>query len=138
MTPTVISTAAQFVALRTSDDLAEQRLASTLPAAEAVWLEVVAAHPDLRFWVAQNKTVPSSVLRVLAADPDPKVRHMVASKRKCEPDLLARLAADPDSAVRLAVAYNPNTPQAVLERLGGDEWERVRQVVAGRLTPPAG
>jgi hypothetical protein len=133
MTPTAMTTAAQFVALRTSDDPAEQRLAATLPASEGVWLEVIAAHPDMRFWVAQNKTVPAAVLRVLAADPDAKVRHMVASKRKCEPDLLARLAIDPDPAVRLAVAYNPNTPTPVLERLSGDEWERVREVVAGRL-----
>ena len=45
-----------------------------------VWLEVIRRWPDLRFWVAQNKTVPLEILEILAKDPDPKVPDMVSRK----------------------------------------------------------
>jgi hypothetical protein len=44
-----------------------------------VWLGVIRDYPDMRFWVAQNKTVPVSILGVLAADDDQRVRSMVAT-----------------------------------------------------------
>lgn len=138
MTPASIQSADEFVALRTSPDPERQRLAATLPASEAVWLAVIDARPDMRLWVAQNKTVPLAVLRRLAADADADVRRMVAMKRKCDAELFGRLAADPDPGVRLAVALNPKAPEPVLGRLRDDPWERVREVVAGRLGPPGG
>ncbi len=136
VTPTSIASADEFVALRTSPDHDRQRLAATLPAPEAVWLAVIDAYPDMRLWVAQNKTVPLAVLRRLAADPDADVRRMVAMKRKCDAELFGRLAADPDPNVRVAVALNPKAPEPVLRLLQADPWERIREVVARRLDPP--
>jgi hypothetical protein len=39
----------------------------------------------MRFWVALNKTVPVSVLEILANDPDEKVRDMVLRKGSWRP-----------------------------------------------------
>lgn len=77
----VIDSAEEFVRLRTSDDPAEYDRAARDEASEGTWREVIERFPDMRFWVAQNKTVPLSVLEVLRHDPDENVRHMVTSKR---------------------------------------------------------
>lgn len=127
----MILSAAEFVALRTSADRAEQERAADEPASVEVWLEVDDDHPEMRFWVAQNKTVPIEVLTVLADDPDPRVRRMVARKRKLPAELLIRLADDRDDTVRLAVARHRRTPAEVRDRLAaGDPWEEVRAVAA--------
>lgn len=77
----VIASAEEFVRLRTSDDPAEYNRAAQDEASESTWREVIARFPDMRFWVAQNKTVPLSVLEILRHDSDDRVRHMVTSKR---------------------------------------------------------
>lgn len=77
----MIDSADDFVRLRTSDDPADYNRAATEEAAENTWLDVIERFPEMRFWVAQNKTVPLSVLEVLRHDPDENVRHMVTSKR---------------------------------------------------------
>jgi hypothetical protein len=89
----------------------------------------------MRAWVAQNKTVPVSILRILAADSDPNVRYVVASKRKLTPDLLTRLSHDADESVRLRVAWNPKCPVEILETLAeSDPWSEVRTKAARRLS----
>ncbi|GAB1644409.1 hypothetical protein [Krasilnikovia sp. MM14-A1259] len=77
----MIESADEFVRLRTSEDPAEYRRAANEPAAEAIWREVIDRFPQMRFWVAQNKTVPLSILEVLRRDPDERVRSMVRAKR---------------------------------------------------------
>ena len=67
--------------LRTSEDPAEYNRAAHDEASESTWREVIERFPDMRFWVAQNKCVPLSVLEILRHDPDGRVRHMVTSKR---------------------------------------------------------
>jgi hypothetical protein len=52
----------------------------------------------MRFWVAQNKTVPLSVLEDLRNDPDRKVRDMVRAKgvwRRAHPEDAKRIG-DPE------------------------------------------
>jgi hypothetical protein len=78
----MLNSAEQFRSLRESDDPNEYRRAAHDEAPIEVWLDVVARMSDMRFWVAQNKTVPIEVLEQLADDPDPRVRGMVAGKRK--------------------------------------------------------
>lgn len=77
----VIESAEEFVRLRTSDDPAEYNRAAQEQATESTWHDVIERFPDMRFWVAQNKTVPLSVLEILRQDPDDRVRHLVTSKR---------------------------------------------------------
>lgn len=128
----MIQSAEEFVRLRQSPDPEDQYRAAHEEASEQVWLDIVRRFPDMRFWVAQNKTTPLAVLRVLGEDADARVRGMVARKRRLPEDLLLRLARDPDAGVRNAVAYNPKASRAVLDGLADDCEEFVREAVLKR------
>jgi hypothetical protein len=106
----MILDAAEFVQLRRSDSSAEQARATNEGAEDQVWRDVIASHPDLKIWVARNKTVSLPILRTLATDPDPKVRREVAGKRKLDQPLFVALAADPDEGVRFAILNNGKCP----------------------------
>lgn len=123
----MITSAEEFVALRTSEDPADQERATRDHADVSVWLAVVASYPSMRQWVAHNKTVPIEVLQDLASDPDPSVRWEVAGKRKLDPDLLSRLASDGDDSVRVRVARHPHTGTDLLTALCTDESWVVRE-----------
>ncbi|HEX8915040.1 MAG TPA: hypothetical protein VF796_21995, partial [Humisphaera sp.] len=56
----------------------------------------------MRFWVAQNKTVPVWALRELANDADHRVRLMVAMKRRAPREVLESLLSDPAESVCVA------------------------------------
>lgn len=129
----MIESADEFVRLRGSSDPQDHRRATLEEASEQVWLEIVSRYPEERVGVAQNKSVPLSVLEVLISDPDARVRFIVAMKRKLSPDLLERLSQDPDESVRLRVAQHKNTSRVTLESLRHDEWQEVRAAVEGRL-----
>lgn len=76
----MIGSAEEFRRLRESEKPDEYGRATHDEAPVEVWLEVIRRWPDMRFWVAQNKTVPVPVLEVLVNDPDEKVRDMVLRK----------------------------------------------------------
>lgn len=80
----MISSAQEFLGLRFSEDPELYNRAAHEEAPEDVWLELVEEYPESRFWVAQNKTVPLTVLKRLASDDDSRVRGMVAMKRKLD------------------------------------------------------
>lgn len=128
-----IESAAEFVRLRESEVRAEYERAAHDDAPEEVWFQVLADRPDMRFWVAQNKTVPLSVLRVLATDGDDRVRSMVARKRKLDRGLFEVLAADRDDGVRCSVARNAKVPEDILATLAADEEAFVRAVAKEKL-----
>jgi hypothetical protein len=129
----MINSADEFRRLRTSGKPEEQSRAASDEASEGVWKEVIETLWEMRFWVAQNKTVPLSILEALAHDPDGRVRSMVAMKRKLDARLLVLLAADEDAAVRHAVASNRSAPREVLARLSRDEEQFVAEAAAERL-----
>ena len=133
----MITSAQEFVALRTSDDPAEQSRATYDEAELGVWLTVVDTYPDMRRWVAHNKTVPHEVLERLASDPDPAVRWTVASKRKLDDALLRRLATDADDTVRARVARHHRTSAAMLEAMLEDDAWTVRQAAQEALASRA-
>jgi hypothetical protein len=94
----VIESAEEFVRLRTSEDPDEYGRAAQDHASEGTWREVIARFPDMRVWVAQNKTVPLSILEELRNDPDLNVRSMVRAKgtwKRAHPDDFKRLG-DPE------------------------------------------
>lgn len=124
----MIETADEFVRLRCSEKPELYLRSVNEPASEHVWKEVIEKYPEMRQWVAHNKTVPNSILAVLAGDSDPSVRHSVAMKRVLEFSLRERLASDPDDSVRLAIAMNKKTPLDVLRKLANDSWERITEV----------
>jgi hypothetical protein len=121
----MIASAEEFVELRRSERQEEYSRAAQESAPREVWLEVIQRFPDMRFWVAQNKTVPVEVLEVLARDPDPRVRSMVAMKNRLTDDLFALLATDQDDSVRARLAHNKKIPSEILGRLVGDQSQIV-------------
>ena len=124
----MIESAEQFRALRESEIVEEYRRAAHDEARIDVWLDVIARMPDMRFWVAQNKTVPVVVLERLADDADERVRSMVARKRKIPETLQLKLAVDNDSEVRSALARNAKVTSNVLLILADDHDDFVRDV----------
>jgi hypothetical protein len=76
----MIESADEFRRLRKSADPEEYLRAAHDEAPVEVWMEVISRWPDMRFWVAQNKKVPLSILEVLENDSDPHVRDMVLRK----------------------------------------------------------
>ena len=121
----MITSAAEFCRLRESQNPEEYHRAAHDEASIAIWMEVIDQHPDMRFWVAQNKTVPIEVLEILASDSDSSVRDMVARKRKISEVIALRLAEDPDATVRAALATNRNLPPSAVAKLQHDQSELV-------------
>lgn len=134
----MIQTAADFVQLRTSDDPADQARASHDEAAEEVWLNIIDSHPDMRRWVAHNKTVSGTVLTLLARDADPTVRWEVAGKRRASADLLRVLALDEEDTVRVRVARNPHACIEELRALVADRSWVVREAAEFALASREG
>ena len=130
----MISSAEEFVRLRTSTDPRDYERAAKEEAEEAVWNEIIRTYPEMRFWVVVNKTVSASILGTLSRDSDPLVRAAVARTRRTPPDVLRSLAADVDDATRMAVVMNPKTPSDILELLSGDPWSEVAAVAKERLS----
>jgi hypothetical protein len=129
----MISTAEEFIRLRTSEKPQEYLRAASEPAEVSVWLEIIDRYPEMRTWVAQNKTVPPEILNALARDADPAVRLVVAMKNKLSEDLFFLLAKDIDDGVRQRISYNKNAPRSVLEMLARDTNELVSEPASARL-----
>ena len=121
----MIESAEEFVSLRTSENPELYQKAASESAKEEIWREVIEKYPDMKVWVARNKTVPSNILEILSRDADADVRYAVAMKRKAGQNILQRLAQDSDKSVRLRVALNPKTSKVILEQLLNDKWSRV-------------
>lgn len=131
--PQLIASPEEFVSLRLSESPSDQTRASQDEAGLEVWLGVIADYPEMRQWVAHNKTVPVAVLQPLASDPDPAVRWEVAGKRKLDPAVLRMLADDEDDSVRARVARHHRTETEVLGALAHDESWVVREAAEGAL-----
>jgi hypothetical protein len=129
----MIHSADEFVELRTSKNPDRYRRAAIDSAPDHVWLEVIERYPDMRKWVAHNKTVPAHILRLLASDPDRDVRVTVAAVRRVEPSVLETLAKDPDEGVRRAVVFNAKAPEGALRILVHDNWDLIAKKANERL-----
>jgi hypothetical protein len=134
----MIRSAEEFVRLRTSQIPAEQERAGSDDAPVDVWLAVIKQYPDLREWVAHNKTVPLAVLDRLANDPSTAVRFTVAGKRKLSHELQRALMRDSDSSVRHALACNSRCDATVLAVLASDEEPFVSDAAKKKLKVRSG
>ncbi|MGW5771102.1 hypothetical protein ACWEVY_18405 [Streptomyces longwoodensis] len=134
----MIESAEEFVRLRESGDSADYQRIKREEASPDVWWTLVRDHPDMRFWVTFNRTVPQDVLRHLAGDDDWRVRANIAGRRGAPQDVLDALSRDGHDAVVASVASNPGTPTEVLERLSGHAWEDVRTRALEQLAQRAG
>ena len=131
----MINDAEEFVRLRTSHNMTDYRRAAQEEAPISVWVEIISRFPEMKVWVAHNKSIPLDILRVLAIDPDAHVRAAVADKRKLDRALFESLAQDPDEGVRQRVACNKKTPRDLLETLARDESLLVARVAKERIGP---
>ena len=61
----MMHSADEFVRLRQSDCQSEYLRAATDSATVDVWLDVIRRFPEMKVWVARNKTVPIEILLVL-------------------------------------------------------------------------
>lgn len=125
----MIADAAEFKRLRESSDPEEYRQAAMGEASIEVWNEIIETMPELRFWVTQNKTVPSVILERLARCEDVNVRVMVAMKKKITEPIALLLVADSDETVRAALVGNSKIPAEVLEFLRNDRSALVKEAL---------
>jgi CRISPR/Cas system-associated protein Cas10 (large subunit of type III CRISPR-Cas system) len=129
----MIKSADEFVRLRTSEHREEYFLAANDEAPLSVWLDVIGRFPEMKEWVAHNKTVPLEILDLLAEDAGPRVRAAVADKRKLSRKLFEILSRDCNEVVRHRIACNSKTPIEVLKRLAIDDVTFVRRAAEKRL-----
>ena len=129
----MITSAEEFAALRTSEVREEYLRAAHEEAPVEVWLEVVRAYPELREWVAHNKTVPVELLELLHLDPSERVREVVASKRKLPLALQQILSRDESPNVRHTLCHNARLDIGVLATLCSDSEPFVREAALIRF-----
>jgi hypothetical protein len=110
----------EFVRLRTSQDPSAYGRSADESASDETWLEIIKRFPDMRFWVAVNKTIPAHIMELLASDPDPRVRGHIARKNRASLSILTKLASDPEPSVRHGVIANKKVPLDLLQKLAGD------------------
>ncbi len=120
----MITTAEEFIRLRSSELPEEYRKADHEEASVQTWEEVIERYPEYKRWVIHNKTVPIKILEKLAKDSDSSIRAEVARKRKINEVIFQLLAADEDENVRYALACNSKLAIDKLQQIKqeGSEW----------------
>jgi hypothetical protein len=129
----MIKSAQEFIHLRSSQDPKEYRRAATDSAPEPVWMDLIEQFPEMRRWVALNKTLPQSVLWKLVHDSSPIVRTIVADRHQLTAEMFAALAKDSDEGVRARVAWNKKAPQEIVNQLSLDVSSIVAEAASRRI-----
>ena len=123
----MINSAEEFVLLRKSEKRDEYIRSAYENASDLVWMDVISKFPEMREWVAHNKTVPLNILEILARDKSESVRATVAMKRKLSPELFDLLSRDHSEEVRYRIACNKKSPIYILKMLANDPIMFVRE-----------
>lgn len=129
----MINSAEEFILLRNSETRDEYMRSAYENASDVVWIEVISRFPEMREWVAYNKTVPLNILETLARDENESVRATVAMKRKLSPELFDLLSRDKSEEVRHRIACNKKTPIYILKILTNDPIMFVREAALKRV-----
>lgn len=123
----MINSAEEFILLRNSETRDEYIRAASEDASDLVWIDVISRFPEMREWVAYNKTVPLNILEILARDENESVRAAVAMKRKLSPELFDLLSRDSSEEVRHRIACNKKSPIYILKTLTNDPIMFIRE-----------
>jgi len=123
----MINSAEEFILLRKSETRDEYIRAASEDASDLVWIDVISRFPEMREWVAYNKTVPLNILEILARDENESVRAAVAMKRKLSPELFDLLSRDSSEEVRHRIVCNKKSPIYILKTLTNDPIMFVRE-----------
>lgn len=129
----MIESAEEFRRLRTSEDPADYERAANDEAPFVVWNDIIQNIPEMRFWVAHNKTVPQEIMRALIEVGDARTRSMIAMKRSLPETLQKVLAVDADEGVRLSLCRNKKVAASVLAILVDDPWVTIAEEAQEKL-----
>ncbi|WP_157632081.1 hypothetical protein [Variovorax sp. CF313] len=129
----MIETAQEFVFLCCSKNDSDIARSLSEEASLDVWKDLIFNFKSHQIDVAQNRTIPSEVMRILAAQGDEVVRSILAEKRRLPPDLFDLLSKDPSSLVRKKVAANKKTSIDIVRGLVDDVDEEVARVAEFQL-----
>jgi hypothetical protein len=129
----MIRSAREFSMLCLSQDLEAVNKTLSENADLATWAEIIESNPERRIDVAQNRTIPSEIMRILASCDDPNVRSLIAQRRNLALDLFSKLAGDSDEMVRRKIAANQKAPLDIVRVLSADPVESVASVAQYNL-----
>ncbi|MDH6593899.1 hypothetical protein M2165_003788 [Variovorax sp. TBS-050B] len=99
----------------------------------SVWEDVISSYRSHHMDVAQNRTIPPEVMRLLCQHGNEAVRATWADKRRLPEDLLRSLSDDPSSLVRKKIAANAKSPIDSVKKLALGSDEDVARVAMFRL-----
>jgi hypothetical protein len=129
----MINSAEEFVRLRTSNNMDEYLKAAWDEAPVEIWLDVIRKFPEMKKWVAHNKSIPIEIMEILSDDEDESVRFNIASKNRLPEYLQLKLAKDSDSSVRQRIVYNKKATLKSIELLLNDEDEEIKEKARNRI-----
>lgn len=114
----MITSAEEFVQLRTSVNPAHYVRAANEAAPVTVWYAIIQKYPEMKPWVIHNKTIPLEILDHLTNDADEHVRSDIARKRKIiGTPVFAKLAQDPNEQVRRALLMNTKLTLELIQQI---------------------
>ncbi|MCU6243899.1 hypothetical protein [Enterobacter asburiae] len=117
----MIESTEEFVRLRNSDIPSEYNRSANEEAPISVWLDLINEYPEMRVWVARNRTIPKKIVDMLSKDPDPFVRDAICSKYPLDIELYVLFSKDMDEGVRSRLTYNKNIPLSVLKDMSEND-----------------
>lgn len=129
----MITSADEFIGLRTSSKQEEQEVATHDSAELSVWTDIINRYPKFKPWVVHNKTVPLEILEILAEDADPDVRAAVAKKRKINDKIVSLLAIDGSKQVRHALISNTKLSKDQLRLIKSDDSKWLKAALKQKL-----
>lgn len=129
----MINSPEEFIELRNSNTPAEYSRAGMESAPITVWYELIEKHPEMRVWVARNRTIPREIIDCLSKDSDPLVRNAICSKYPLDIDIYLLFSKDSDEGIRSRLTFNKKLPLSILKEMSeNDPSEFVRSQAKNR------
>ncbi|MFS2164216.1 hypothetical protein [Variovorax sp. Varisp62] len=129
----MIKSADEFISLCNSKDESDIARSFADEAPLNVWEDLILNFRSHQIDVAQNRTIPYEVMKVLATQGDELVRSILAEKRRLPVDLFDFLSKDSSSLVRKKIAANKKAPADIVKNLAEDGDDDVARVARFRL-----
>ncbi|GKX55995.1 hypothetical protein SOASR030_21070 [Leminorella grimontii] len=117
----MISTPDEFIKLINSNCPNEYNLAGRKEAPVPVWLELIKGYPDMRVWVARNRTIPREIMDYLSKDDNPVVREAISAKYPLDVDMYLLFSRDPDEGIRARLIFNKGLPVFILKHMAEND-----------------
>jgi hypothetical protein len=127
----MIKNSAEFISLRSSEIPDEYNRAATEEAPLDVWMDIIENYPDMKVWVARNRSIPKEIIDVLSRDINPIVRDAISSKYPLDFDIYLLLSKDPDNGIRARLTYNKKIPTSILKEIAENDPDEFVRNEAG-------